>query len=84
MNTERLRKRSEAESGSHSPLGDRQARFPGKERANPRQRRDSGKSAGAEVAATSLPALRKYFPVNIASTPKVCYNKPRKAVEICS
>ena len=31
-----------AESGPHSPLGDRQARLLGVERANPRQRRDSG------------------------------------------
>ena len=31
-----------AESGSHSPLGDRQARLPGVECANIRQRRNSG------------------------------------------
>ena len=34
-----LCERSDAELGSHSPLGDRQARLSGGERANPRQRR---------------------------------------------
>ena len=36
-------------SGSHSPLGDRQARLSGVERANIRQRRNSGKVAPRTV-----------------------------------
>ncbi len=37
-----IRNRNVAESGPHSPLGDRQARLPGGERANIRRRRNSG------------------------------------------
>jgi len=59
-----------AESGSHSPLEDRQARLPGGERANIRAKRE-------------IPGTCAILPFCLAILPKVCYNKIRKVVQIC-
>ena len=55
-----------AESGSHSPLGDRQARLPGVECANLRAKRE----------------IPETWCNSIAIRGGVCYNKTRKAVGI--
>ena len=79
---------STTESGSHSPIVCRgELRSPAGvqrtplrsdvERANIRQRRNSGKVAQFGPSRTPVPTI---FLQNIALRPKVCYNKPRKAV----
>ena len=83
----KLRKRSTAELGSHSPLGDRQAHLSGADRANYGAKR-SYHSAHGGPSGTPVPT-RKWDSEDIVPSnsrfavdfrAEICYTKRRKAV----